>query len=84
MATFARTPTFQSSDEIDFAVSGDGTAFTLNFGGSGFQLDNKSWQSPVSTLLFSLVVPLEGDDEKVEIEFIASTSGIAFNERLRL
>ncbi len=79
MVTFGRKPTFQSSDEIDFAVSEDGRSFTLEFIGSGFQLDTGSSEAMVSTRLFFVVVPLEGDDERVEIEFIADTSATALN-----
>jgi hypothetical protein len=79
MATFGRTPTFQSSDEIDFAVSDDGRAFTLLFVGSGFELDTGASEAPIATRLFSLVVPIEGDDERVEIEFIAGASVTLFD-----
>lgn len=74
MITFGRTLGFQSSDEIDFAVSDDGRAFTVNFVGAGFQLDTAQSQEPIATRQFSLAVPIEGDDEHVEIEFSAGTN----------
>ena len=79
MLTFGRAPTFQTSDAIDFAVSEDGRALTIEFGSSGFDLDANSSSAPVSTGLFCVVIPLEGDDKNAEIEFIASTSVIASN-----
>ena len=78
MVTFARTPTFQSSADIDFAVSDDGRAFTLSFGETGFQLDTEKWKTPLATTLFSLVVPVSGDEETIETEFIAETSVVGF------
>ncbi|HVO16130.1 MAG TPA: hypothetical protein VMV26_13000 [Alphaproteobacteria bacterium] len=74
MVTFGRTPGFQSSDEIDFSVSDDGRAFTVNFVGAGFQFDTAQSQEPITTRQFSLAVPIEGDDDHVEIEFSAGTN----------
>jgi hypothetical protein len=56
-------------------VSDDKRALTLTFSDLQVTVGGSTSQVPTSTRVFSLLVPLEGDDEKVEIEFII-TAGI--------
>jgi hypothetical protein len=81
MFTFGQTPTYQSDDKFDLNVSDDKRALTLNFS-DGFEVTVGGSKSPAptSTRVFSLVLPLEGDDERVEIEFIVTNAFVVTTE----
>ena len=70
MSTFSQIPTYQSDEKFELAVSDDKKALTLTF--SDLQATVGGGKSPASmpTRMFSLVLPLEGDEKRVEIEFI--------------
>ncbi|HKA19580.1 MAG TPA: hypothetical protein VKN18_14920 [Blastocatellia bacterium] len=69
MFTFGKIPTYQSNDKFDLAVSDDKRALTLTFSDLQVTVGGSKSPAPMSTRVFSLVVPLEGKDERVEIEF---------------
>lgn len=72
MMTFGKVPTYQSGDKFDLAISDDKRALTLTFSDLKVSVGGSRSAAPVSTHAFSFVVPLEGDEKKVEIEFIVS------------
>src|SRR5215204_2199084 len=82
MFTFGQTPTYQSDEKFDLAISEDKRALTLGFL-EGFEVTvggNKS-PAPTATRAFFLVLPLEGyDDERVEIEFFCSNAFVLTTE----
>ncbi|MCI0703881.1 MAG: hypothetical protein L0241_22720 [Planctomycetia bacterium] len=69
MLQFGQIPA-QSKEHFDLAVSDDKRALTFTF--SELQAKVGGGKSPVatSTRVFSQTLPLEGDEERVEIEFI--------------
>jgi len=70
MLIFGQTTTYQSDEKFELGVSDDKRALTLTF--SDLQATVGGGKSPasMSTRMFSLVLPLEGDEKRVEIEFI--------------
>jgi hypothetical protein len=70
MLTFGKTPTYQSGSKPEVAVSDDKRALTLTFSDLKVTVGSGKSPAPVSTQLFSFVLPLEGDDKRAEIEFI--------------
>jgi hypothetical protein len=74
MITFGQIPTYQSDDKFELAVSDDKRALTLTFSDLQTAVGGSKSAAPISTRMFSLVVPLEGDDKNVEIEFGVSSS----------
>jgi hypothetical protein len=79
MFTFGRTPTYQTDEELDLALSDDRRALTLRF--SEFEVSVGGGSSPTSTRAFCLVLPLEGgDDETTEIEFIVTNALVVTTE----
>jgi hypothetical protein len=80
MFGFGQTPTFQSDEPFVLDVSDDKRALTLTF--SEFEVSVGSSQSPapMSTRAFFLVLPLEGYDERVEIEFFCSNAFVLTTE----
>jgi|SRR5215210_7681042 len=81
MFTFGQTPTYQSDEKFDLAVSDDKRALTLRFS-EGFEVTVGGGESPAptSTRAFCLVLPLEGDDETAEIEFIVTNALVMTTE----
>jgi hypothetical protein len=69
MFTFGQIATDQSDVNADLVVSDDRRALTVSF--SGFEVTADTGKSPtaLSTRLFSLVIPVEGYDNRLEIEF---------------
>lgn len=69
MITFGRIPRRKSAVKFEPGLSEDRRALTLTF--SGFQIHAGGSRSRASTVtrLFSLVLPLQGDEPKAEIEF---------------
>jgi hypothetical protein len=70
MVTFGQVPTQQGGEKYELAVSGDKRALTLTFSDFQATVGNGKSPAPVCTRMFSLVLPLQGDDKRVEIEFI--------------
>jgi len=73
MFTFGQIPPYQGDDKFEVSVSDDKRAFTLTF--ADFEAtfaEQQGGSAPTSTRVFSLVVPLEGDDKGAEIDFTAS------------
>jgi hypothetical protein len=60
---------YQSKDKFEFGVSDDKRAFTLTF--SDFQLNLEGGKSatPIASRVFTIVVPVEGDEKWAEIAF---------------
>src|SRR5215217_9441827 len=83
MFTFGQTPTYQSDEKFDLAISDDKRALTLGFL-EGFEVTVGGSKSPAptATRAFFLVLPLEGydDAERVEIEFFCSNAFVATTE----
>ena len=71
MFTFSQIPTYQSNEKFDLDVSDDKRALTLTFSDLQATVGVGKSPTPMSTRAFSLVLPLEGDEKRVEIEFIA-------------
>jgi hypothetical protein len=72
VTTFGKVPSQKSDSSFDLAVSDDRRAFTLTFS----DLKAAAGKQPIGTRLFSLVLPLEGDRKRTEIEF--TVQGFAF------
>ncbi len=79
MFSFGQTPTFQSatppfqSDESSILeVSEDKRALTMTFSELGVTVGDSQSPAPMSPRTFFLVLPLEGYDERAEIEFFCS------------
>lgn len=73
MVTFGQIPKICGEVQYDPAVSDDRRALSLDF--TGFEIavgSAKSGDSPFATRVFSLPIPLEGNSEYPEIEFIAN------------
>ncbi len=78
MFTFGQTPTYQTDEKFDLSVSDDRRALTLRF--TEFEVTVGGSKSPASTRAFCLVLPLEGDDETAEIEFIVTNALVMTTE----
>ena len=78
MFTFGQTPTYQTDEDFDLGVSDDRRALTLRF--SEFEVSVGGSKAPTSTRVFCLVLPLEGDDETAEIEFIVTNALVMTTE----
>ena len=75
MATFGQIPAYQTSSQFDFGISDDKRAFTLSSIADleiAFEVSKSA--TPIETRLFSLVVPLDGENERVEIAFSVSAN----------
>jgi hypothetical protein len=70
MFTFGQIPTYQSDERFELGVSDDKRALTLTFSDFQATVGGSKSPAPMSTRLFSLVLPLEGNEKSVEIEFI--------------
>lgn len=70
MFTFGQIPTNQGDEIFELGVSDDRRALTLTFSGLQATIGSSESPWPISTRVFSLVLPLEGGEERVEIEFI--------------
>jgi len=70
MYTFGEIPTNQGTEQFDSNVSPDKRALTLTF--SAFEVTVGKNKSPanMSSKVFSLVLPVQGDGKSVEMEFI--------------
>lgn len=69
MFTFGQIQKYQSDEKFDLSVSDDKRALTVRFSDFQAAVGGSKSQAPVSTRLFSLVLPLQGDEKTVEIEF---------------
>lgn len=76
-ARFHMKPTAGIDDDFDIGISKDGKAFTLSFG--ELQADVGSGKSPemVAARVFSLVLPMDGAGNGVDITFVTSGHAIA-------
>jgi len=70
MFTFGQIPTYQSNEKFELDVSDDNRALTLTFSDLHATVGGGKSPASMSTRVFSLVLPLEGDEKRVEIEFI--------------
>jgi hypothetical protein len=72
MFTFGQIPPDQSDESFELGVSDDRRALTLTFSDLKTTVADSAPSWPVTTRVFSLVLPLEGNEEekRVEIEFI--------------
>jgi hypothetical protein len=69
MLRFGKLPPYQANDEFNFDVSPDNRAFTLTFSDFKTTVEANKSAVPTSSRVFTLLIPLEGDDKKGEIEF---------------
>jgi hypothetical protein len=70
MITFGQIPVSQCDEAFQLTVSDDKRALTLMFSDFQTTVGDKKSTVPISTRLFSVVLPLQGDEKRVEIEFI--------------
>ena len=70
MMTFGKAATYQSEDKVQVMISDDRRALTLAFSDLQISSGGSASAAPVATRAFAFVVPLEGDEKKVEIEFV--------------
>src|SRR5258706_16419094 len=66
MFTFGQIPTYQSDERFELGVSDDKRALTLTFSDLQATVGGSKSPVPMSTRVFSLVLPLEGDEKRVE------------------
>jgi hypothetical protein len=80
MLTFSKIPTYKSDEQFDLGISDDKRAFTLSF--SDLEVNSEASKSvaPIATRAFSLVVPLEGEEKRVEIAFHVSDGFVTTGE----
>ena len=69
MFIFGQIPTYQSDEKYGLGVSDDRRALTLTFSDLQATFGGGKSPAPMATRVFSLVLPLEGDEKRVEIEF---------------
>ena len=69
MLTFGRIPRQKSGEKFEAGVSDDKRALTLTFSGLRVHAGGSKPKASMSTRLFTLVLPLQGDEPKAEIEF---------------
>ena len=69
MFTFGRIPRYKSSASFEVAVSEDKRALTLTSSSLELHVGGGKSRSPIAARLFTLVLPLKGDEKRVEIEF---------------
>jgi hypothetical protein len=69
MFTFGQIPAYQSDESFQLGVSDDKRALTLTFSDLQATVGGSKSSAPRSTRVFSLGLPLEGDEKRVEIEF---------------
>jgi hypothetical protein len=79
MFTFGQIPTYQSDEKFELAVSDDKRALTLTFSDLQATVGGGKSPAPMSTRMFSLVLPLQGDEKRVEIEFIVQGFTLALD-----
>jgi hypothetical protein len=70
MFTFGQIPTYHGDENFELNVSDDKRALTLTFSDLKATVGGGKSPAPMCTRVFSLVLPLEGDEKRVEIEFI--------------
>src|SRR5262245_66686451 len=70
MFIFGKMPTYQSDEKFELDVSDGKRALTLTFSDLQATVGCGKSPAPMSTRMFSLVLPLEGYEKMVEIEFI--------------
>ena len=68
MLTFGRIPRQKSGEKFEAGVSEDKRALTLTFSGLRVHVGGRS-KASTSTRLFTLTLPLKGDEPRAEIEF---------------
>jgi hypothetical protein len=69
MYTFGRIPRFKTKDRFDTGLSEDKRALTLTFADFHAAVGGSNPPGSLATRLISLVLPLHGEAEKLEIEF---------------
>lgn len=74
MFTFGQIPTDQGDERFELTISDDRRALTLMFSDLLATVGSSRSPSAMSTRVFSLVLPLEGEEERVEIELVAQGS----------
>jgi hypothetical protein len=77
MFIFGQMPAYRSDKKFELDVSDDKRALTLTFSDLQTTVGGGKSPAPMSTGMFSLVLPLEGDERRVEIEFIIQGSILA-------
>jgi hypothetical protein len=70
MFTFGKILPYQTDESFELGVSDDKRALTFTFSDMQVTVGAAKSPAPTSTRIFSLVLPLEGDEKRVEIEFI--------------
>jgi hypothetical protein len=60
---------YQGKDKFDFHVSDDKRAFTLTFQDFQLNLEGGKSATPIGSRVFTAVVPVQGDEKRVEIAF---------------
>jgi hypothetical protein len=76
-SAFSSNPTYASDQGYDLSVSPDKQTFTIRFSGMEAAVDAGKSPVPVVTRVFSLVLPVEGMGDGVDISF--GVSGYAFS-----
>ena len=80
MFTFGPVPTYQGDVSFDAGVSDDKRALTLTFSDATVEVGNSPRDTAlVVNRMFSLLLPLEGDGGRAEIEFTLQ-AGIVMSE----
>jgi len=77
MFIFGQMPAYRSDKKFELDVSDDKRALTLTFSDLQTTVGGGKSPAPMSTGMFSLVLPLEGDERRVEIEFIVQGFALA-------
>ena len=69
MITFGRIPRHKSNERFELGVSEDKRALTLTFSDLQVHVGGGKSRASTATRVFTLVLPLKGDEKRVEIEF---------------
>jgi len=69
MYTFGRIPRHKSDQKFEAGLSDDKRALTLTFSDLQIHAGGSKSAASMVTRLFSIVLPLKGDEPKAEIEF---------------
>lgn len=80
MFTFGPIPTYQGEVKFEPSLSDDKRALTLTFSeGATIEVGNSPTSAPLAARTFDLILPLEGDGGRAEIEFNLDV-GVFLNE----
>jgi hypothetical protein len=70
MVRFGKIPAKQGDVQFDLNVAPDQRALTFTFSDLGIQVKGGKSAATTSSRVASFILPLEGDEERAEIEFI--------------